>query len=714
MENKGQELILKLSFDTDEGLARAANFRSAIDADKEALAELNKVIKKNGEMSAEQLISREKLEKSIRENTRARADELRSVDNYIKATNNSTAANNVYNGSIKNMRASLSYLTEQWNGLSKAERENTQIGGVMQKEIKRLSDELKGLEGSVGDNRRSVGGYLDAIRQAPGAMGKFKAGINGISTAITLSPLGLLTTALQVIPQLMNSSGEGADFFAKAMSIMNAIVQEGLKRLVALGGAAVKLMSGDFKGAFADGKGALSGFTDSVNSAVKAGGALADKIDALENAESRFSVSQAKTRKEIDALLIQARNRTTAESDRIKLLEKAERLEVEMNKQALKLAKDRLEIIKLENAANTKDEDEEIKRLNEQKAKIIEIENESQNIQEKIQNRKDALLDAAAEREKKRHEDSLKRFEEHKKKLQSDLETFQKFIQQVKEGHEKQLEAEKKQKEESQKLNDANFANSEKARKKQSDNEKAIKDQEKKDSDAAIARKQAEYDAALSFASGTQALMSVLANENAAFAEFEKGLTLFKIGLASAEAITKGIAASQDLPFPGNLLAMAGTIAQVTANLIQAKQMIEGAPPKAPSSKFADGGLLDGPSHAAGGITGTGAFANVEVEGGEAIINKRSTALFSPILSAINQIGGGKPLAPTNYAAMGGILSPSIYSGATASNAVQGIDYNKLAKAVSNQPIYVIPTEIRDKANAADARKAKAGLGQAA
>ncbi|MEI8204598.1 MAG: hypothetical protein WCH34_16375, partial [Bacteroidota bacterium] len=50
--------------------------------------------------------------------------------------------------------------------------------------------------------------------------------------------------------------------------------------------------------------------------------------------------------------------------------------------------------------------------------------------------------------------------------------------------------------------------------------------------------------------------------------------------------------------------------------------------------------LLKGPSHAQGGIP-------IEAEGGEAIINKRSTALFAPILSMLNEAGGGTAFAPS-------------------------------------------------------------------
>lgn len=67
------------------------------------------------------------------------------------------------------------------------------------------------------------------------------------------------------------------------------------------------------------------------------------------------------------------------------------------------------------------------------------------------------------------------------------------------------------------------------------------------------------------------------------------------------------------------------------------------------SQKFAKGGIIHGASHAFGGVD---LGNNQEGEGGEAIINKRSTAKHLPLLSAINQDGGGVPL--------GGIASPSL------------------------------------------------------
>jgi hypothetical protein len=62
---------------------------------------------------------------------------------------------------------------------------------------------------------------------------------------------------------------------------------------------------------------------------------------------------------------------------------------------------------------------------------------------------------------------------------------------------------------------------------------------------------------------------------------------------------------------------------------------------------FGNGGVFKGPSHEDGGIPvlnkTTGKM--LEVEGGEAIINKNSTEMFKPILSKINEVGGGVKFA---------------------------------------------------------------------
>lgn len=69
--------------------------------------------------------------------------------------------------------------------------------------------------------------------------------------------------------------------------------------------------------------------------------------------------------------------------------------------------------------------------------------------------------------------------------------------------------------------------------------------------------------------------------------------------------------------------------------------------------KAADG-MLIGPSHANGGIPINTPVGMIEAEGGEVIINKRSSAMYRGVLSQINQLGGGVKFAS------GGQIKPGI------------------------------------------------------
>ena len=72
--------------------------------------------------------------------------------------------------------------------------------------------------------------------------------------------------------------------------------------------------------------------------------------------------------------------------------------------------------------------------------------------------------------------------------------------------------------------------------------------------------------------------------------------------------------------------------------------------------EFANGGMVHGKSHANGGEKFAVGGRVVELEGGEAVINKRSTAMFRNQLSAMNSAGGGVKFAD------GGLLNMPSFS----------------------------------------------------
>lgn len=71
-------------------------------------------------------------------------------------------------------------------------------------------------------------------------------------------------------------------------------------------------------------------------------------------------------------------------------------------------------------------------------------------------------------------------------------------------------------------------------------------------------------------------------------------------------------------------------------------------------SNMANGGMLNGPSHAQGGMPILG--SNIEVEGGEFVVNKRSAKKYQNTLNAINSMGDGGIIKPRKMETGGSII----------------------------------------------------------
>ena len=70
-------------------------------------------------------------------------------------------------------------------------------------------------------------------------------------------------------------------------------------------------------------------------------------------------------------------------------------------------------------------------------------------------------------------------------------------------------------------------------------------------------------------------------------------IALFNIGLATAEAIAKGVAAAQSVPFPGNIAAIATTIGAVLTNIAQATKIVKSLKDPKPGSSGGSGGIAN-------------------------------------------------------------------------------------------------------------------------
>jgi hypothetical protein len=121
----------------------------------------------------------------------------------------------------------------------------------------------------------------------------------------------------------------------------------------------------------------------------------------------------------------------------------------------------------------------------------------------------------------------------------------------------------------------------------------------------------------------------------------EKANNIVQAIINGALAMTKVSAQTGVATFVFSPLIAALTAAQVAT--IASQQFVGEKGGLIP--QFGGGGMVYGPSHAQGGVKFNAGGRVVELEGGEAVINKRSTDMFRPQLSAMNAAGGGVKFA---------------------------------------------------------------------
>jgi uncharacterized membrane protein (DUF106 family) len=118
--------------------------------------------------------------------------------------------------------------------------------------------------------------------------------------------------------------------------------------------------------------------------------------------------------------------------------------------------------------------------------------------------------------------------------------------------------------------------------------------------------------------------------------EAGKAAAVAQATINTYKGITEIIAAKSVLPEPAGSIAKGIQIAAVLATGLKSVSTIKGVNTSVPPTKAAQGGLITG--------VGSGTLDNIPVmvSNGESIINANSTRMFSPLLSAINEMGGGK------------------------------------------------------------------------
>jgi len=462
-------LIFSVKIDQEEALKQSAELSKSI----QELTAQQKELAASGESAS---VAYQENAVLLRTLKKEQSDVNRQLDNSVKAFK-------AANGSIEQQRANLSVLTQQYNKLSKEERENEQVGGKLAKQIKSLSDELKANESAIGDNRRSVGDYKGGILDAAKSLNLFgvdvgglvdklknskdsidtaRAGFSGFNGVLKASVLGVVITLLTGLIAAFTKFEPLVDKVSAVFAGLNAAVDVFVERLTRVGRGLVEILNGNFTEGLEMVRESFDGVGKAMLDTAKAAYDLSEALDALDDRNRAQIVLNAEAKKSVDQLLLQAKNRTLSEQERLKLLERAGKIERDNFEQNKKLQEDafniaieqarlktqlsREEIEELLTNTDRREElekrigtlkSEELTKLAEQKAQIILLENETINVEEKIANRRDALIESESQKRAKAAEERAKEikaledaydklFEDFDKKNKEEAEKIQK------------------------------------------------------------------------------------------------------------------------------------------------------------------------------------------------------------------------------------------------------------------------------------------------
>lgn len=163
MSNTTETILLNIQLNYSDSVKKSSELAKEL----EKLNAANKELKKSGFETGEIFIA----------NARA-IDALKAEQKDLTSTiNQSIKATGAQVGSLNQLQAEVVTLRKQYYDLSEEQRKNEKIGGALIKSINEKNTALKAADALIGDNKRNVGNYSDALvdlkeklREAQGEM----------------------------------------------------------------------------------------------------------------------------------------------------------------------------------------------------------------------------------------------------------------------------------------------------------------------------------------------------------------------------------------------------------------------------------------------------------------------------------------------------------------------------------------------------------------
>lgn len=354
--------------------------------------------------------------------------------------------------SVNALRAQLAQNTTELNKMSEAQRTTSKEGQDLTEQTKALSDKLKELEKSVGDNRRNVGNYAESVKDGilqtqgltggTGALvGQMKSGIAGVqafNAALKANPIifvvSLVLSLIAIIEKMMKRNSELATSLQAAFAPFKVIFGRLLDWITGLFEGVAFLLENLAKAVtwLLDKLGLIS---EETKRAAEEGARLAAQTQKIYQAETAALVPMAQMRREMEELKTLAADQNKSAAERTKLLEQAREKLHAIRDMELSVLDAKYKQIKADNQLGyTSDEDarkeqEALAALEAARAQYATQEKEmAGQVSGFIKQERDKqaqAAQAAAARSAKAAEDAAKREAEARKKAQDAIKAAQ-------------------------------------------------------------------------------------------------------------------------------------------------------------------------------------------------------------------------------------------------------------------------------------------------
>lgn len=227
--------ILSVEIDASKAIDGIVSLNNAIDANNKQMALNKQAIKENNEAMKESgadtqaLADKNEMLRKANESLAIETKELASEKRALqKEVQNEIRANSQAEGSLKSLRAQLSNLTKQYDSLSKAERQNEQVGGALLRQINSVTTEIKTAEEETQRYFRNVGNYPETAESVKGALRSMQDEIINLTMEYrNMSAEMQDSEAGQAMKQRIEELTQKASEYKDAMNDVKQSIREG-------------------------------------------------------------------------------------------------------------------------------------------------------------------------------------------------------------------------------------------------------------------------------------------------------------------------------------------------------------------------------------------------------------------------------------------------------------------------------------------------------